>query len=207
MMNSQEWTCLWYLRLNGYFTIPNFIVHGRPAALTDIDVLAVRFPYSSESLLLDDGELGIPKDMTDIIFAEAKRGEIRSLNGPWGDPQTGALSRVLQRVGILPPDRVGEIATELYEKKSASDNRCTIRICAFAESISPELRQGGVHFIGWRHVLRFVHQRFRGNKQFKADHEMWDEYGQYLWNKLNDHDPCEPADLFDGWDERNSARD
>jgi hypothetical protein len=205
-MNGGEWLCLWYLRLNGYFTIPNFIVHGRPAALTDVDVLAVRLPYSSESRFIDDGELGIPKDRIDIIFAEAKRGEIRSLNGPWRDPHAGALNRVLQRVGIVPPDRVGELAAELYMKRSTSENGFTIRICAFGEKISPELRQSGVHFVDWQHVLQFVHQRFRDNEQFKADHGMWDKFGQYLWGKLNGQEPCEPEALFNGWNEQKSPQ-
>lgn len=205
-MNGGEWLCLWYLRLNGYFTIPNFIIHGRPGGLTDVDVLAVRLPYSSESRFRDDGELGIPRDGIDIILAEAKSGEILSLNGPWSDRRKGTLNYVPQRVGIVPPNRVGELANELYAKRSASENGFTVRICAFGKKISSELRRSGVHFVCWQHVLQFVHQRFRDNEQFKADHGMWDEFGQYLWGKLNGREPCEPEALFDGWKEQKSPQ-
>ncbi|MNG41231.1 hypothetical protein D3C84_1302770 [compost metagenome] len=47
-----------YLRLNGYFTVPNFIVHaagdpsrvsdGHVGNFTETDVIAVRMPYSQE---------------------------------------------------------------------------------------------------------------------------------------------------------------
>src|ERR1035441_9470268 len=44
-MNGHEWLALRYLRLNGYFTLPNFMAHRRGGALTEVDVLGVRFPY------------------------------------------------------------------------------------------------------------------------------------------------------------------
>src|SRR5690348_6888261 len=49
--NRYELLASWYLRFNGYFTTPNFIVHKdyrkRPGG-TDADILAVRFPCSTE---------------------------------------------------------------------------------------------------------------------------------------------------------------
>ena len=57
-MNSREWLCLWYLRLNGDFTLPNFYAHGRRGPLTEVDVLGVRFPLSRE--FDDDPALAIP---------------------------------------------------------------------------------------------------------------------------------------------------
>jgi len=47
-----ERLALWFLRLNGFMTIPNFIVHpegpredGAYPQRTDVDVLDVRFPF------------------------------------------------------------------------------------------------------------------------------------------------------------------
>ena len=94
-MNSQEWMCLWYLRLNGYFTIPNFIAHRRAGPLTEVDILGVRFSHSIEiadgTQFDDDPNLGIPAERIDVVFAEAKRNRIDELNGPWRDPSTHAL--------------------------------------------------------------------------------------------------------------------
>src|SRR2546421_2682459 len=49
---KSEQLAYWYLRLNGFLSIPNFVVHpdeGRRQR-TDVDLLAVRFPYRSENL-------------------------------------------------------------------------------------------------------------------------------------------------------------
>lgn len=50
MGNKFEQLALWYLRLNGYLTVPNFVLHpDTPGSeRTDADLLAVRFPYSGE---------------------------------------------------------------------------------------------------------------------------------------------------------------
>ena len=42
----------WYLRLNGFLTIPNFVVHPDTGSNqeTEVDVLGVRFPYRAENL-------------------------------------------------------------------------------------------------------------------------------------------------------------
>jgi hypothetical protein len=48
--NNVELLCTWYLRLNGYFTTPNFSVHPdyKGGGETDADVLAIRYPNSQE---------------------------------------------------------------------------------------------------------------------------------------------------------------
>ncbi|HEV3146870.1 MAG TPA: hypothetical protein VGZ47_23485 [Gemmataceae bacterium] len=48
----------WYLRLNGCFTIPNFVVHPDSGTnqKTDIDVFAVRFPFRAELPGMKDDE-------------------------------------------------------------------------------------------------------------------------------------------------------
>ncbi len=204
-MNSWEWTCLWYLRLNGYFTIPNFYAHGRPGPLTEVDVLGVRFQYSSE--LEDDDQLRIPKDVTDVVFAEAKSKQIGTLNGPWGSPDRGALDYVLRRVGIVPVQDIQKLADDLYKKRKASEHGFSIRIVVFAESITDDFRKERVTFVEWKHALEFIHKRFRDNKQLKADHEAWDDFGQYLWGQLNRPTPPDSDAFFDGWVKRNRAAD
>jgi len=94
-MSGHEWLALWYLRLNGYFTMPTFYAHGRHGPLTEVDVLGVRLPPSRE--FEDDPGLNISQDCIDIVFAEAKGKKIEALNGPWGSPEKGALDYVLKR--------------------------------------------------------------------------------------------------------------
>ena len=198
-MNGHEWLALWYLRLNGYFTTPNFIAHGRPAPLTEVDVLGVRFPYSAE--FKDDPKLSIPKDGIDIVFAEAKGKKIESLNGPWGSPEKGALDYVLKRVGVVPAEQVKGLAASLYAKRNAERDGYRIRIVCFADTISEELLKQGVTFISWTQVLDFVRNRFDVYAKLKQEHEAWDDFGKYLWTTLMDRG--NDADgLFRGWDAR-----
>src|SRR5438876_10790541 len=54
---TSESLAVWYFRLNGVFTIPNFVLHPRRqgSARTDIDVAGVRFPFRLE---FDEGPGG-----------------------------------------------------------------------------------------------------------------------------------------------------
>ena len=198
-MNGSEWLCLWYLRLNGYFTLPNFIAHG---GLTEVDVLAVRFPYSSEGFQ-DDARLEITggHPEKDIVLAEAKRSHIDKLNRSWNSPEMGALNYVLRRVGIVPEGEVDGLARELYEKRNARVGGISVRIFCFGQSISKDLLAKGVKFISWREVFEFINQRFRENEKIKADHDAWDDFGKYLWQELSANIPGADA-FFAGWERR-----
>src|SRR5712691_7382685 len=87
-----------YLRLNGYFTVPNFIVHagddperilaGRVGNLTETDILGIRMPYSREvtgklhtanHAALIDGA----REKFDIVIAEVKSGDDNRPNRVW----------------------------------------------------------------------------------------------------------------------------
>lgn len=79
-----------YLRLNGYLTIaevdiPHLAAGGKYESITDVDVLAVRFPgdlYAidvddqpdSRLLLIDDPSLLLADRMVDVIVGEVKQG-------------------------------------------------------------------------------------------------------------------------------------
>ena len=198
-MNGHEWLALWYLRLNGYFTTPNFIAHGRPGPLTEVDVLGVRFPHSVE--FKDDPALCIPKDGIDIVFAEAKGKKIEALNGPWSSPEKNALDYVLKRVGVVPAEQVKGLAANLYTKRNAEIDGYKVRIVCFADTIGEELLKQGVTFISWAQVLDFVRNRFAVYEQLKQDHEAWDDFGKYLWATLK-NGKTDADGLFCGWDAR-----
>jgi hypothetical protein len=86
---ASEDLAYWYLRLNGFLTIPNFVVHPDIGAeqRTDVDVLGVRFPHRRELLLrpmADDKPFVDVRDRAYLVLAEVKRGQCRR-NGPWTD--------------------------------------------------------------------------------------------------------------------------
>jgi hypothetical protein len=83
---SSEQLAYWYLRLNGFLTIPNFVVHPDQGGNqeTDVDVLGVRFPYREENLGLpmeDEKHFRKFPDKAFITIAEVKSGRC-GLNGP-----------------------------------------------------------------------------------------------------------------------------
>lgn len=172
--------------------------------MTEVDVLAVRFPHSHE--FDDDKLLKIPEDSIDVVFAEAKAKHIESLNGPWSSPEKGALDYVLRRVGVIPEERVVDLAHKLYSRRRAIAEGVRLRVACFGKSISKTLRAEGVTFVPWNHVLDFVHSRFRNNEQLKADHEAWDEFGQYLWGRLSVPQVPDANEFFDGWEKRQRIR-
>ncbi|MED0673763.1 hypothetical protein P4S95_26750 [Aneurinibacillus aneurinilyticus] len=51
MLNYGEELVYWYLRLNGFFLIDNFVLHQEQGGsrTSDSDLLGVRFPYVSET--------------------------------------------------------------------------------------------------------------------------------------------------------------
>ena len=80
-----------YLRLNGYLTLSELEIQGKTEdgsfeTLTDVDIVALRFPgamYAADAhdqdeaalLLIDDDELRLEEDVVDLIIGEVKQGE------------------------------------------------------------------------------------------------------------------------------------
>ena len=80
-----------YLRLNGYLTMSEFEIQtkaedGTYKTLTDVDIVAIRFPgdifaadshdeTESRMLLIHDPELRLEEDQVDVIIGEVKQGE------------------------------------------------------------------------------------------------------------------------------------
>jgi hypothetical protein len=195
-MNSFEQLALWYLRLNGYFVIPNFIAHGDGGPRTDVDVLGVRFPHSRE--YPDDAQrLQIPPNKVDIVFAESKAGRCK-LNGPWkngGDRQ--ALEYVLRRVGIFESDNsIHAAATRLYAEQRQETGDYLIRIVCFGSKTNGTLAR--VTQVLWPDVLSFINRRFETYLRLKAEHQHWDSFGKYLWDRLGGDVIPEVKDIVKG---------
>lgn len=115
---DSEKLAYWYLRLNGFLSIPNFIVHrdtGR-GQRTDVDILGVRFPYRVELVrnpMEDDTPFTKFRDRPYLVIAEVKLGQC-ALNGPWTDPALENMQRVLRAVGAFRDDQIATVADSLY---------------------------------------------------------------------------------------------
>lgn len=187
-----EGIAYWYFRLNGCFTIPNFVVHpdqGRNQG-TDVDVLAVRFPYRSENLerpMLDDPVILDDKLRIRLFLVEAKTGPCE-LNGPWTTREQENMQRVLRAVGIVALERVESVADSLYRSGRFQDTQVNISLFCIGAQQSDELHNEfpDIPQITWEDVTEFIYRRFRDYRHQKVSHPQWDEAGQLLWNKAMD---------------------
>lgn len=119
-----------YLTLNSYFTSTELPVikkgsDGLFFEVTDIDILALRFPQASHIVaqgrpgplddlhFLPDPDLDIPSDAMDLIIGEVKTGRPR-INPHLRSEDT--LYRALVRFGSCPPERLDRAVVELQQK-------------------------------------------------------------------------------------------
>ncbi len=193
---SPEHLAYWYLRLNGYLTIENFVVHpdGPGSQRTDIDLLAARFPHRAELLLKpmkDDHDLIVPGNRIQIAIAEVKTGKC-DLNGPWTNPAGKNMERVIRAIGIVPKQNVDQISRELYNFGFWENDEFYVSLMCFGKVVNlqwmkthPSIRQ-----FTWEKVVKFIHTRFRKYRQQKVSHPQWDINGRNLWDwamQADDH--------------------
>lgn len=148
-----------YLRLTGYLTLTEFEVqrrleNGQYATVTDVDIVAVRFPgeiyvgdphdpHGDECgmLLIEDPALQLREDCVDVIIGEVKQGEA-SINANLTERTT--LRAVLQRLSWLYAVELDDVITGLQEEQMHfSDSRggATVRtrIVAFGQAPTTSL--------------------------------------------------------------------
>jgi len=163
-----------YLTLNGYFATTEIPVikkgnDGLFFEVTDIDILALRFPQASHIVAqgrpgpIDDLHfppdpgLDIPSDAMDLIIGEVKAGRPR-INPHLRDEDT--LYRALVRFGFCPPDRLEQAVSELqsrgetWVKDGGVAIPSRVRIAAFGDG--EEQSGEGYTVIPLRRVANFV---------------------------------------------------
>lgn len=177
----------WYLRLNGFLTIPNFVVHPDygPDPETEVDILGVRFPYRAENPVdpMDDEETFTAiTDKPFLVIAEVKKEKCR-LNGPWKNPARKNMPRVLSALGAFPPTDLEEVGQSLYQFGAYSNVDYHLSLVCLGRERNEELykRMPLIPQILWDDVLQFVFRRFSKYREPKAYHPQWDGPGKQLW--------------------------
>lgn len=174
----------WFLRLDGFFTIPNFVVHptegGRPQR-TDADVLAIRYPDRVEVVggkpLQDDSRFLAAAPL--FVIAEVKAGKCR-LNGPWTRPADRNVHLVLQAAGIVRASEIEPMARALYEQKRFKSANVNAILTCFGAEADASLG-AGVLQISWAEVAEFIFRRYKRYQSAKRDHQQWPKVGRVLW--------------------------
>jgi hypothetical protein len=185
---SPERLAYWYLRLNGFLTLTNFIVHpdqGRNQE-TDVDVMGVRFPYRAENLarpMVDDAIFRSAESRILFRIAEVKAGRC-SLNGPWTNAERRNMLRVLSSIGAFERAEAQRVADALYDKGAYENDLYDVALMCFGGTENKELASAysNVQQVLWPSVLTFIFRRFRAYRNEKASHGQWDKDGHALWN-------------------------
>jgi len=123
-MNFAEQLVYWYLRLNGFFPITNFVLHhGAEHRTSDADLLAVRFPHVSEDVGggYVDWDERFRSDWNIDLTAETVGMIVEVKSGGWNpddlnDPNRGWRVRDgLRRMGMIPPDQLQRAVADLND--------------------------------------------------------------------------------------------
>lgn len=161
-----------YLRVNGYFTVTEYPVleadglRTEAHAVSDLDVLAFRFPGAGDSFALRkraslvgdlhtgiDPALGSPRDQADMIVGEVKRGRAR-FNA--ATRQAEVLAFALRRFGCCPYDEALPVARELMTQgtvKTAHGH--VVRMVAFGGP-APDAPDANWHVVPLPAITRFL---------------------------------------------------
>jgi hypothetical protein len=155
-----------YLRLNGYATLAEFQIHhrlhdGTYEALTDVDIIGIRFPgplYAADPidspnphfLLIEDGALHLAEDTIDVILGEVKQGE--AVFNP-GLKRRETLDTVLQRFHWLYQEPLPRVVARLQNRglsvgPARGGGRIRTRLVAFGRSPESDL-----HTISLGHIV------------------------------------------------------
>lgn len=135
-----------YLELHGYFVLAELpvreeITHGY-RDVTDIDIIAVRFPrppdvvygMASGAYIATDPRLQTPEHAVDVVIGEVKEGEAR-LNS--GLRRRRTIELALRRVGCCPEAMVVREAEAIARRGRGAMEMpgalpCEVRVVAFA---------------------------------------------------------------------------
>ncbi len=190
--NRAEEVADWYFRLNGFLSIPGFIVHPEqpePHARTEADLMAVRFPRSVEKLngfpMRDHISLTNLAGSGQVLFilVEVKAGLCR-VNGPWSNKAERNMHRAVERLGFASGEEIDEIASAMYRDLRWEDNDHVLQYVSVGARANsglqakyPKLAQ-----ITWEEIGRFLYYRFKEFPQKvnrgKPVHQQWPRFGR-----------------------------
>lgn len=187
-----EEVAYWFLRLNGFLTIPNFILHPdrRGSQRTDADIVGVRFPSREELTWTErpivDHDLFEKSRYVEIAIAEIKSArDYCQLNGPWTDPSRGNIEYLLRAMGVFTRSNARTVARSLYDAYEYADGSFSVRFFAFGAKRNDDLRPSVVQLTWHGDVLPFIFTRFTRHELQKAHNEQWDQAGRDLYLTAN----------------------
>lgn len=162
MINFGERLAYWYLRLNGFLMVENFVLHRHGMQRTsEADLLGIRLRHSEESI--DGGILSIHETILRLIgkegatnnvavIVQVKTGTATDSGGAFHHDR---IYRGLKFIGALSPAVVDSVASELKEKPSVSSDGWVFAKILIAEAP----KEAGAVCLPLTDALRFIEER------------------------------------------------
>lgn len=182
-----------FLRLNGFFSLTNFIIHREEEyayqAGTDIDVCGVRFPFRREILYnpVSDDERLRSLTVPILVLGEVKTSNC-SINESWLRESSDVLKRVIATTGIFNETKIDSIVSSLRSRGRYLESDFIVQIVCFGERPVSTFKVQDNHIslpdviqITWEYILEFIYRRFRDFSREKNYHPQWQQIGQILW--------------------------
>lgn len=167
-----------YLQVNGYFCVTEYPLlesspHGEVTTVSDLDVLAFRFPGAGREVRLrrhgriigdtrfeSDPALNSPADLPDMIVGEVKRGRAR-FNSAARRPEV--LAAALMRFGCCEPRHARALAQKLvHTGEETSEHGHLVRMVAFGGT-EPALPASRWHVISLETIVDCLQKHLHDN--------------------------------------------
>jgi hypothetical protein len=191
---NPERLAYWYLRLNGFLTIENFIVHdeGGGPQRTDVDLIAFRFPNRREAFrdygervewMTDDPRFA-GKKIPFAAFVEVTSGQCK-LNGPWTNHTKANMPRAIMALGAFSTQKEIDLASkEVYTTGRYISEEIELGLISIGSSPNETLRASlpNVLQLVWSEITGFIFDRFTAFERIKREHPQWDMDGHLLWH-------------------------
>jgi len=194
--------------LNGYFTVPNFIVHaaddrtrvlrGSVGNLAETDVLAIRMPYSVEqtaSLFIANDPMLVESTggKFDVVIAEVKSGANNRPNSIWRNGgNISAIEYLVRFVGLFRSSSdVNMVARELANHYCFVSESCRIRYVVFSQQENQHYAKLGIQYLTFTHMAKFLVE-VRGQCWIESElgvassHPQWDSLLIRIFQIAND---------------------
>ena len=196
---------VFYLRLNGFFTIPNFAIHRDSVhdhMRTEADIVGVRFPLGMEHSvgvrMKDDAVfVDLAGDKKLFVLVEIKSGPCQ-INGPWAKERREAeenLTYVIKRLGLVRASLTAPIAVSLFKDFTwENEDTKVVRLC-IGSDFNPNVQARQILF---KEVAAFFRQRFSSHPlKLPGDVgslRLWGDFGYQLAQWCQKHATSLQAD-------------
>ncbi|MDD2587081.1 MAG: hypothetical protein PHT79_07650 [Syntrophomonadaceae bacterium] len=177
MKNYGEELAYWYFRLNGFFPLTNFVTHKsqKRDKASNVDVLAIRFPYVYENIGGKQEDWDSKLSSLDIqtkvvgVICEVKTRFEGSVDKLFKGEN---LQQSVERLGFVEKTEAYEIAKQLETKKEVNKGEMKIAKILLSDR---EIENEHFYSISINSIIRFIKARISKYPNYKNSDRMFFE--------------------------------